>query len=179
MRALTPALGLELAGTAQVSPLNVSGLQSLPSPTTSPLPLVAFIPNPSAPGALPLFAGPGFALRSQARQSARPNRVRVPTDDFFTSCCSPPRLAATQLQSVTGRSGHAWKGLSPCQPNTLTDARPPASSRPHELEPAGSRRSGRVSRSQSQPCRRPRGRSARERRRPHAPSESDARCADA
>src|SRR5712692_8118713 len=130
MGALTPVPCLELADFAQVSPLNVSGLQSLPSPTTSPLPLVAFAPNPSAPGALPLFAGPGFAFRSQARQSVRPNRVRVPTDDFFTSRCSSPRLAATQLQSVTGRSGLAWKGLSPFQPNTLTDARPRAS-RPH------------------------------------------------
>src|SRR5258708_2769471 len=51
MRALTPATRLELAGTAQVSPLNVSDLQSLPSPTTSPLPTVAFAPNPSAPWA--------------------------------------------------------------------------------------------------------------------------------
>jgi hypothetical protein len=33
--------------------------------------------------------------------SHRPNRVRVPTDWSFTSCCSPPRLATTQLQSVT------------------------------------------------------------------------------
>src|SRR5439155_397892 len=31
----------------------------------------------------------------------RPNRVRYPTDWPFTSCCSPPRLAAAQLQSVT------------------------------------------------------------------------------
>src|SRR5713226_8247353 len=51
MGALTPVPCLELADFAQVSPLNVSGLQSLPSPTTSPLPLVAFAPNPSAPGA--------------------------------------------------------------------------------------------------------------------------------
>ena len=33
---------------------------------------------------------------------ARPNRVRHPTDWSFTSCCSPPRLTATQLRSVTG-----------------------------------------------------------------------------
>src|SRR5205823_10395741 len=31
----------------------------------------------------------------------RPNRVRYPTDWPFTSCCSPPRLATTQLQSAT------------------------------------------------------------------------------
>lgn len=51
MSALTPVPGLELAGTAQVSLLHVSDLQSLPSPTTLPPPLVAFAPNPSAPGA--------------------------------------------------------------------------------------------------------------------------------
>src|SRR5207245_6827447 len=31
----------------------------------------------------------------------RPNRVRPPTDWPFTSCCSPPRLATTQLHSAT------------------------------------------------------------------------------
>src|SRR6266481_5572402 len=113
MSALTPVTRLELAGAAQVSPLNVSGLRSLPSPPTSPLPMVAFAPNPSAPGAFPLFAGPGFALRSQARHAARPYRVRYPTDDFFTFRCSPPRLAATQLRLITGRSGLAWRGLPP------------------------------------------------------------------
>src|SRR5260221_2478918 len=51
MRALTPVPGLELAGATQVSLLHVPDLQSLPSPTTSPLPLVAFAPNPSAPRA--------------------------------------------------------------------------------------------------------------------------------
>jgi hypothetical protein len=76
MSALTPVPGLELAGAAQVSLLHVSDLQSLPSPTTSPPPLIAFTPNPSAPGAFSLFASPGFAFRSQARQSARPYRVR-------------------------------------------------------------------------------------------------------
>jgi hypothetical protein len=33
----------------------------------------------------------------------RPNRVRYPADRWFTSGCSPPRLAATQLPSVSGR----------------------------------------------------------------------------
>jgi len=51
MSALTPVPGLELAGAPQVSPLNVSDLRCLPSPTTSPLPMVALSPNPSAPWA--------------------------------------------------------------------------------------------------------------------------------
>ena len=42
-----------------------------------------------------------FALESQARRSSPPNRVRYPTDQQFTSGCSPPRLAATQLPSAT------------------------------------------------------------------------------
>jgi len=34
--------------------------------------------------------------------SARPNRVRHPADWSFTSRCSPPRITATQLRSVSG-----------------------------------------------------------------------------
>src|SRR5208282_6582261 len=51
----------------------------------------------------PLIAGLGFAFPSQARQSARPNRVCLPTDCPFAFRCSPPHLAATQLRSATGR----------------------------------------------------------------------------
>ena len=44
----------------------------------------------------------GFALNSQARHNDRPNRVcQTATDWRFSSCCSPPRLAATQLRSDT------------------------------------------------------------------------------
>ena len=44
-----------------------------------------------------------------------PNRVRhYPTDRLFTSRCSPPRLAATQLRSVTCGYMPARLGLSPC-----------------------------------------------------------------
>ena len=43
----------------------------------------------------------GFAFRLQARHDNRPNRVRHPTDRRFTSSCSPPPLARTQLLSVT------------------------------------------------------------------------------
>ena len=50
---------------------------------------------------------PGFALLGQARRSARPNRVRHPTDCPFVSSCSPPPLTRTQLLLTTGRSVHA------------------------------------------------------------------------
>jgi hypothetical protein len=43
-------------------------------------------------------------------------------DESFTSRCSPPRRAATQLRSVTGRSVCAWRGLPPLGPNPLADA---------------------------------------------------------
>ena len=43
-------------------------------------------------------------LASRLAENTRQKRVRHPTDWPFTSCCSPPRLAATQLQSVTGCS---------------------------------------------------------------------------
>ena len=60
-----------------------------------------------------ISAGSDFAIHSQARQDIRPNRVRYPTDRQFISCCFPPRLAATQLHSITGRRTHAWGGLTP------------------------------------------------------------------
>ena len=43
-----------------------------------------------------------FAMNEKARRYIPPNRVRHPTDRWFTSGCSPPRLTATQLPSVTG-----------------------------------------------------------------------------
>jgi hypothetical protein len=43
-------------------------------------------------------------LGRRLAENTRPKRVRYPTDWSFTSCCSPPRLAATQLQSATGCS---------------------------------------------------------------------------
>ena len=38
--------------------------------------------------------------------NAWPNRVRHPTDWSLASCCSPPHLAVTQLQSATGRRAY-------------------------------------------------------------------------
>ena len=54
-----------------------------------------------------------------------PNRVRHPTDCPFISSCFPPPLARRQLPLITGRSGHAWGGLSPPRPNTLAGAPEP------------------------------------------------------
>jgi hypothetical protein len=45
---------------------------------------------------------PGFTIHEQARHSTPPKQVRYPTDCRFTSGCSPPRLTATQLPSITG-----------------------------------------------------------------------------
>jgi hypothetical protein len=96
----------------QVSLFHGLSLPTIPSPTT-----------PRCPCAIVWFCGPqglpprlhlpmdrtygqrrhlGFAITQQARHNDRPNRVRhYPTDWSFTSCCSPPRLATTQLQLVT------------------------------------------------------------------------------
>jgi hypothetical protein len=46
------------------------------------------------------WSGLGFAQSQQARRRERPYRVRHPTVRASTSCCSPPRLTTTQLQSV-------------------------------------------------------------------------------
>jgi len=70
----------------------------------------------------PLSAGLGFAVGQPTRRHARPNRVRHPTDRWFTSGCSPPRLTAMQLPSVTGRRAHAWRGLAPLRSSTLSGA---------------------------------------------------------
>ncbi len=51
----------------------------------------------------------------QARHEIPPKQVRHPTDCRFTSGCSPPRLAATQLPSVTGLR-HTMTGT--CTPPT-------------------------------------------------------------
>ena len=117
--ALTPArsvavvLGLSPAATPsapheQVSLIHALGLPTLPSPTicgrsASPRHVTCrrvgprWLPHGISPNG-ELGASP---LASRLATSHRPNRVRSPTDWPFTSCCFPPRLATTQLQSVT------------------------------------------------------------------------------
>ena len=59
--------------------------------------------------------GLGFATPSQARQTARPNRVCLPTDCSFASGCSPPRLAADAVTSgfrLVGSPGWTFTSLT-------------------------------------------------------------------
>ena len=89
----------------------------VPSPTTPTVSCIALIRYPCSVQVFPshlrrqVWASP---LTSRLAEPYRPNRVHLDalvstrvTDRSFTSCCSPPRLAATQLQSVTGRRAHA------------------------------------------------------------------------
>ena len=110
----------------QISLLHVHDLPTIPPPTTPQPPPSLSHATPQL-GGLPGFStGLGFATSEQARRAAQPNRVRHPTDWSFTSCCSPPRLSATQLQSITGRRAHASSGLSPLRSCTLAGALTPA-----------------------------------------------------
>ena len=62
---------------------------------------------PTSPFRLPparpmiVHVGLGFVFAPQTHRVSRPNRVRIPTDWSFTSCCFPPHLAVTRLRSVT------------------------------------------------------------------------------
>jgi len=91
MKALTPA-GRTPA--RQASPLTPPCRPDIPTPTTR----AARWPLSPSPQRHRLL--PGFAPDEQARRSFTPNQVRHPTDCRFTSGCSPPRLAATQLPSI-------------------------------------------------------------------------------
>jgi len=92
MKALTPA-GLTRA--RQVSPLTPLCLPDIPTPTTRAAQR-SLCQSPQRHRLLP-----GFATNEQARHRSTPNQVRHPTDCRFISGCSPPRLTATQLPSIT------------------------------------------------------------------------------
>lgn len=105
MGALTPSLAL--LSSKQVSLLHVHGL---PDHSVSTHPMCShrrFRTLPLRSMALPLPQVQASPLTRRLASHTRPFRVRHPTDWSFTSCCSPPRLAATQLQSVTSRRAHA------------------------------------------------------------------------
>ena len=110
MGALTPA---RVSMPEQVSLLHVCGL---PDHSVSNHPVSRrrrFRTLPLSSTTLPppqgrwVKASPG---PSRLAGSTRPKRVRHPTDWSSTSCCSPPRLTATQLQSVTGWKAFGLKG---------------------------------------------------------------------
>ena len=109
MKAVTPA---DLTN-QQVSPLTPLCRPGIPTSTTQ----AARRSLCQSPQRWRLF--PGFVTNEQARHRLTPNQVRPPTDCRFTSGCSPPRLTATQLPSITEpttRSGadlhHAAKASS-------------------------------------------------------------------
>ncbi|MCX5873114.1 MAG: hypothetical protein NTY51_07760, partial [Deltaproteobacteria bacterium] len=113
MEALTP---IRLSHAYRSPCFTYSTFLTIPSPTTLCSPVVAFpryVLSLSSTGFPFAFQYLFILLRTWvwasllARKLAgntRPKRVRHPTDWSFTSCCSPPRFTATQLQSVTGCS---------------------------------------------------------------------------
>lgn len=54
-----------------------------------------------------------FTIHSQVRHVIWPNQVHFITDWLFIFSCSPPRLTATQLLSITGKQHLATEGLAP------------------------------------------------------------------
>jgi len=138
MDALTPvrpALRPVMSGnehrpkTEQVSWLHVPGLRVVPSPTTwwawPSLWSFSIVHRDQLPPPPPQRRQQGIRASpfpSRLAAATRPNRVRYPTDRRFTSGCSPPHLAVTQLPSVTGPRTWTWRGLTPLGPGTLTIA---------------------------------------------------------
>jgi hypothetical protein len=92
--------------TVQVSLVHVPGLCRHSASNHLAAPRRRFDTLPLSAAGLPcrVRASP---LPSRLAERARPNRVRHPADWLLTSGCSPPRLAATQLPSVTGRRAYA------------------------------------------------------------------------
>jgi hypothetical protein len=103
------------SGSRQVSLLHAPELPSSPAPTTLAPPVAAFARYPSAPLISCLVRQVKTSpFTRRLIESLWPNRVRVSAPGFsFTSGCSPPRLAATQLPSVT-----SWKAF--CLTGTFT-----------------------------------------------------------
>ena len=83
----------------QVSLIHALGLPTIPYPTTGASPGRLRTPSRSRPDVPPLARGRASLIICRLTVPRQPNRVRLPTDWSFTSCCSPPRLATTQLQA--------------------------------------------------------------------------------
>ena len=69
--------------------------------------------------------GSGFPPGGRVDQRNRPYRVCYPVARSFTSCCSPPRLAATQLLSVSPSWREGRGDLHPAD-DVRSGAHPPA-----------------------------------------------------
>ncbi len=85
-------------------PSHRSASNHLLSPPGFGLVLTRSLPrSPASAGCIPLGTLASFGLHhcQEAGHDNRPNRVRHPADQRFTSSCSPPPLARTQLLSVT------------------------------------------------------------------------------
>ena len=89
-------------------------LPTIPSPTTGRVSRIAFSRSIGArdrPRPMPRRLG--FAICQEARRQRAAESSLFPTDWSFTFHCSPPRLAATQLCSVSGLVSWARGGLAP------------------------------------------------------------------
>jgi hypothetical protein len=113
----------------------VPSLQSLPSPTTQPPPVIAFAPNPSAswascshrPGLRLSLAGSPVSMAESSLLSLRTTP--------FAFRCSPPRLAATQLRWLQAAVGLPEEDLHLPEQNALASARLPGQAgRRHTIE---------------------------------------------
>ena len=119
MGTLTPARPALPSFGQRCRPLHLAGL-----PASHTRPLLPFRPQPPRRPCCRFITRPlsatGTPYRVQAspfycRLAGRHGRIRFAyaTDWRLTSCCFPPRLTTTQLQSVNGRSVSAIRGLSP------------------------------------------------------------------
>jgi len=108
--ALTPD---RLSPAGQVSPVHPDDLPTIPSPTTPRSPTVAFARYPSARRASRIPPGLGFALHSQARRNARPNRVRLLRTGRLPPGASHPASRRRSCLWLRGWRAPAPRGLSP------------------------------------------------------------------
>ena len=132
MKALTPAEPVPrvlsentLLHAQQVSRIHVPCLPVVLSPTTwcARSSSIVLCGNRDRHPSLRRRVGFGASpLASRLAAATQPNRVRYPTDRRFTSGCSPPHLAVTQLPSVSGPRTRAWRGLAPLGHSTLSVA---------------------------------------------------------
>ena len=117
MGALTPASRSRLFGSSSMNtalcPLRRSRRFTCTAfqpfrlhPPDSPLRRFRTLPL-SSQGLRRFAGGLDFAIEKQARRSARPYRVRHPTDWSFTSRCFGPHLVMTPFRLVSGRRAHA------------------------------------------------------------------------